>query len=74
MPPASLRDQYVRGQLGVYLCPTVAAVDVHLAELRKKRPGARGAPLARLLQDTDALLDRRLALQRDPQPIKAVNP
>lgn len=64
-PPGRLRDQYVVGKLGSYLCGTVPAVDAHLQKLRRQLPDACGAPRARILHDLDQLLDRRRALQRE---------
>lgn len=65
MPPTTARDQYVLGQLGSYLCPTVTAVDKHLSTLRTKLAIARPVMAAKILEDIDRLLDRRVQLQRD---------
>jgi hypothetical protein len=61
----------IRGRAGIYPCPTVAAVDKHLAHLTGARAAlaAAGDPLRprQLLvfwHDVDQLLDRRLELAR----------
>jgi hypothetical protein len=63
MPPARLRQHYLRGQCRDYLAATQAQVDANLRELRVQFKTATPLRAAKIAADIDLLLERRLGLE-----------
>lgn len=65
MRPNVSRSYTITGRYGIYLCPTVSAVDSRSRILAGLLAGATPDTAARIRHDLDLLLDHRLALMTE---------
>lgn len=60
--PSRHREIYLRGEIQTYMVPTVKAVDVCLASLRRRLETTGTPAHPKIWRDVDLLLDRRREL------------